>query len=342
MTAWSDAVLKKEAETNERLYNLLLQKAKELALNRQIVTSRISVVDPPSLPGIPISPKESRIMWMAAILGLLGGIGCAFAMEQIDDTIRSSEEIDRKLGLCTLGEVPNIHRLKGGLAIAKPKAGYEFITHDSPRSPVADIIRSLSVTMFLAAPAPFPKKIVMCSSLPGEGKTFLTVAMATAIAAEGNRVLVVDADMRRQGLTRIFDKKSKVPGLSSILTENGLRLESLIKRSQVPGLYYLPAGPTPPNPPGLLKSSRMARLVRCLDKAFDIVIFDTPPVVGLPDGQIVLTLADAAILVARASYVTDRLAEAGSRQTDRYSKTDSGGSAKHVGRRITLLSQVSI
>ncbi len=298
------AVLKKEVETNERLYNLLLEKSKELALDRQIVSSRLAVIDPPAAPRLPIRPKKAQIIIVSALLGLIGGIGFAFAVEQLDGKIRSSEDLDRKLGLWTLGEIPDIRKLRGALAVTGPKNSYEFISYESPKSPVADAIRNLKLSVFLSAPASSLTTIAICSSLPSEGKSFIAVSLGATIASGGKRVLLVDADLRRKGLTKVFDDREKLAGLSSVLVGSDTKLESVVRRSKVPGLFYLPAGPTPPNPPGLLESARMARIMHHLTKAFDVIILDCPPAVGLPDAQIVMSHADGAILVARLNYVT--------------------------------------
>ncbi len=297
------AVLKKEVETNERLYNILLEKSKEMDLNTQIVVSRLSVVDPPSLPAFPVKPKKRAILMVVLLLGLVGGVSASFVVEHFDDKVRSADEVNRKIGLWTLGEVPDVNKLRKELSSSVKKGAYEFLPHDSPRSPVSDAIRNLKLAIFLSAPASTISSIAVCSSLPTEGKTFIAVSVGTAMATSGKRVLVIDADLRRRGLTRVFDKKDKSPGLSSVLSTNEVRLESVVRRSHVPGLYYIPAGPVPPNPPGLLESARMAKIVRQLKKAFDMLIFDCPPVVGLPDAQIVLAHVDAAVLVARMGYV---------------------------------------
>ncbi len=295
------AVLKREAETNERLYNLLLEKSKELAINSQLVTSRLTVVDPPSLPQVPVRPKKAKMMSWAAILGLIIGMGCALAIEKLDDKARSRLDIDQKVGLSTLGEVPDIRRLKGEFALSRPRIGYEFIVHSSPQSAFADLVRKLGMSLFLSSPS--SSALVVCSALPDEGKTFISIALATAIAGEGKQVVVVDTDMRQRGLTKVFNGKNAAGGLSSVLTDSGdLSLESVVRPCPVRGLYYLPAGPTPPNCPGLLKSDRMSLLTRKLGEAFDIVIFDCSPIFGLPDAQTVLTHADAAILVVRSGY----------------------------------------
>ncbi|MEW6348657.1 MAG: polysaccharide biosynthesis tyrosine autokinase [Thermodesulfobacteriota bacterium] len=297
------AVLKKEVETNERLYNILLEKSKEMDLNTQIVVSRLTVVDPPSTPVSPVKPKKRAIMMAVLLMGLVGGISAAFVVEHFDDKIRSTDDVTRKIGLWTLGEVPDVNKLRRELSSAVKKGSYEFLPHDSPRSPVSDAIRNLKLAIFLSAPASTISSIAVCSSLPSEGKTFIAVSVATAMATSGKRVLLIDTDLRRRGLTRVFEKRTKSSGLSSVLSSNEVKLESVVKRSHVPGLYYIPAGPVPPNPPGLLESARMARVVRQLKKAFDMVIFDCPPVVGLPDAQIVLAHVDAAVLVARMGYV---------------------------------------
>lgn len=297
------AVLKKEIETNEQVYKLLLQKSKEQEVNTQIIANNLVVVDPPTLPGGPIKPNKNRILMVGAVIGLLGGILVALVLEQIDDKLHGTEEIERTLGLASLGSVPDVKKVRELGGKGDTDGRYEFLAHDVPKSLVSEAVKNIKTSLLLSLPAASSHTILFTSALPGEGKTFVAVSVATALSSKDKRVAVVDSDLRRPRMAEVFGESSGPPGLTTLLTRSDVRLAKVIHRSRVPGLYYICAGPPPPNPVGLLESDRMVQVINQLREIFDVVIFDSPPIIGFTDARILSAHVDAVVIVARQSFV---------------------------------------
>jgi capsular exopolysaccharide synthesis family protein len=302
------AVLKKEVETNERLYKLLLDKSKNMELSARIVENNLTLVDPAKIPALPVRPRKNRILMVAVLLGLAIGLTGAFVLEHLDDKIRTSEDVEKKLRVANLGIVPDVKKLKidiGDLSIAgKGERGtFEFLPYSAPRSRVSDAVSSITTSVFLASPRGSARTIVISSAVPGEGKTFVAVSLAVAISSQDRKVIVVDTDLRKPTVGEVFGTGKNSPGLAALLGRNDVKLSNVIRRSRIPGLYHLPAGTAATNPPGFLRSQRMFRLVSRLKRTFDFVIFDSPPVIGFPDVQILSDMCDSVILVTKEGYV---------------------------------------
>ena len=308
------AILKKEQETNEEIHKLLLSKSKELDLNTRIIANNISVVDPPTLPVRPWRPKRRLIMGISGLLGLLAGVAMTLLMESLDNKPRKISEVERCLGIPTLGIIPDARKAGSRLGANGSTGNVDFIAHDSPRSVIADSIRNIKTSLVLSTIDAPLRSIVVSSAMPSEGKTFVAISIATTLASKEKKVVLVDTDLRRPRVGKAFDPHDRGPGLTSILTDWSLSLSKVIRRSRVPGLYYIPAGPIPPNPAALVESRRMQAFVAELKKHFDYVIFDTPPVTGFSEAVLLASGADAVILVIRAGTVPGEvLAEAAKR-----------------------------
>lgn len=292
------AILKKEVETNEQIFKLLLQKSKEMELNVQITGNNVSVIDTPNFPRTPVRPARSLYLMIGCLMGLAGGIAGAFLWEQMDSSIRSSEDLEKCLNLPTLGVVPNLQKFKKVHDMAGKK-NYEFIVHESPKSPIAEAIRNIKTSILLSSPHGSMGVLAVTSAEPREGKSFLSVSIASVLCSGPRKTLIIDGDLRRPRIGSIFGKKVETPGLTSMLTQNDVKLQSVVHRSGIPGLYYMPSGPLPPNPVSLLESDRMAKLLNRLREIFDYIIIDSPPVIGFSDARILADMADAAILVVK-------------------------------------------
>jgi capsular exopolysaccharide synthesis family protein len=297
------AVLKKEVETNEQVFKLLKQKSNEQELSTQVIANNYAVVDPPTLPGGPVRPKKDKILLVGALIGLLGGIVIALVLEQVDDKLRGAEEIERSLALATLGTVPDVRRVRELASAADKNGRYEFLAHDLPKSLVSEAVKNIKTSLLLSLPAASSHTILVTSALPGEGKTFVAVSIATALSSKTKRVAVVDSDLRRPRMAEVFGEHSGPPGLTTLVTRSDVRLAKVIHRSRVPGLYYVCSGPPPPNPVGLLESDRMTQIINQLKEIFDVVVFDSPPILGFSDARILSSHVDGVILVARQGFV---------------------------------------
>ncbi len=296
------AVLKKEVETNERLFKLLLEKSKNMELTAQIVENNLAVVDAPKTPIRPIRPRKNRILLVAGLLGIVLGVSCALILEHLDDKIRTSEDVEKKLGLANLGIVPDIKKL--GFSSQGARGTFEFLPYSSPRSRVSDAVASITTSVFLASSKSSARTILVSSAVPGEGKTFVAISLATAISAQDRKVIVVDTDLRKPTVGDVFGAGKSSVGLTALLGRDDVKLSHVMRRSEVPRLCYLPAGAAATNPPGFLRSQRMARLVSHLERIFDFVIFDSPPTIGFPDVQILSDICDSVILVTKEGHVS--------------------------------------
>jgi succinoglycan biosynthesis transport protein ExoP len=295
------AILKKEQETNGEIYRLLLTKSKELDLSTRIIGNNVTLVEPPMIPGKPSKPRKLLNMFLGVALGIMLGAATALALDRADNKVRSSEDVESKLELPHLGMVPDVNKIKRSL---RPDNGaIEFLPFTAPKSLVSEAVRNLKTSVFLSAPQSSMKSLLIASAGPSEGKTFVSVAMASAIATGSKRVLVIDGDLRRPRVGKVFGKDGNIPGLSTILTRDDVSLNKALYKSRIPNVYYMPAGPLPPNPPALLESERMNSLMDQLKTVFDFIVFDSPPVVAFSDAQIIASLTDGAVLVVKHGHM---------------------------------------
>ncbi|HEX4784352.1 MAG TPA: polysaccharide biosynthesis tyrosine autokinase [Candidatus Sulfotelmatobacter sp.] len=313
-------ILKRDVDANRQLYEGLLQKLKEASLEAGLHSNNIRVVDSARVPLSPVSPDIPRNLGVGLILGLCGGMGLAFLLESLDNTVRTAEQAELASGLPTLGVVPQFLRADAPrlqpakLSLASSDSTTrraELIAQLRPNSEAAECYRSLRTSILLSALDSPPKVLLVTSPLPQEGKTTTSVNCAIVLAQRGSRVLLVDADLRRPGVHRAFgfDRKG---GLSTVLA-GSTTIESVIKTyPEVPNLFILPAGPPPPHPAELLDASKMRSLIADWRKEYDHVIIDTPPALSVTDPVILSVEADSIILVIRSGKTTkDALRRAG-------------------------------
>jgi len=295
-------ILRKAVDANEKLYLVLLEKSKQAEMDHGISGPQIIVTSPPSLPIAPVKPRKGKIMFIGAIVGLLGGIALAFCLELLDRTVQSTQEIQERLKLPILGAVPILERDKGLGAIDTEGQGLEFMAYRFPSSPFTDSIRIVHNAASSFLPTDAGSTMLVTSALPLEGKTLLSVVMGTVIASEHKRVLIIDGDMRSPRIHQVFQGDPGDVGLSELLTGKALKLREAIRQSHVPGLYYMPAGSRPDNPVALLKNRRIESILEACRKVFDVVILDAPPILGLVDARILGGYTDGLILVTRAGH----------------------------------------
>jgi succinoglycan biosynthesis transport protein ExoP len=312
-------ILKRDVDANRQLYEGLLQKLKEASLEAGMHSNNIRVVDSARVPLSPSSPDIPRNLGIGLILGLCGGVGLAFLLESLDNTVRTPEQAEIASGLPSLGVVPQFLRsesprlqsTKLTLAQGETSRSAELVAQLRPNSEAAECYRSLRTSILLSAQDSPPKVLLVTSPLPQEGKTTTSVNCAIVLAQRGSRVLLVDADLRRPGVHRAFgfDRKG---GLSTVLAGT-TTLESVLKTYPlVPNLSILPAGPPPPHPAELLDASKMRSLIARWREEYDHVIIDTPPALSVTDPVILSVEADSIILVIRSGKTTkDALRRAG-------------------------------
>ena len=300
--------LKREAENNNKLYSVVLSRWKESNLSSQLPFSNVRPLDAAVENSRPIRPRVSLNMVLGGFLGLLLGIALAFGVETMDRTVKTQVEIDQVPGLPYLGMVPKIpgsQRMHKGKRRPASNPDVDLIVHRNSGSTVAEQCRSIRTNLLFASTDTKMDKILVSSAGPREGKTTTAVNLAITMAQAGSRVLLVDTDMRRPRLHRIFGVANKI-GVTSILTGDAA-IEEVVKDTEVPGLYLLPSGITPPNPAELCQSEKFRQLLDDLAERYDRVILDSPPIMLVTDAVILSTLVNGAVIVAR-SGATSRVA----------------------------------
>lgn len=288
-------ILKREADTNKELYRGLLQRMKEAGVSAGITASNIQVVDQAEMPTKPFKPNKELNLLLAAVVGLFLGVGLAFFLEHLDDTVKTPEDLEGLIQLPSFGIVPEAAHERRKLLDSNNSCPVELITSGHPKSMLSEAYRSIRTSILLSTSGKPPRIIAISSPNPGEGKTTTVVNTAIALSQTGVRVIIIDADMRKPRLHKIFGKENGV-GLSNFLSGNA-ELESVIKNSEIPNLYYIPSGPIPPNPSELLGSALFKDMIESLGSRFHHLVIDSPPLLAFSDSVIISTNVDGVIMV---------------------------------------------
>ena len=303
-------IIQQEIETNKSLLNSLLQGAKENDVVIAGKPNNISIVDYALAPDGPVGPNRTRTVFLALLFSIGIGISFALFLEYMDDTVRSTEEVERLLNLPALALIPSVSSasalsLVPGTALQKRKGNNgsvgnnpELLMNIDGRSALAEAYRHLRTSVLLSTAGHAPKSLLVTSSLPGEGKTTTAVNTAISLAQTGASVVIIDADMRRPRLKSIFGLEGTL-GLSSILSSDVAEgdLLAMIVTDEQTGLNILTSGPIPPNPAELLGSPQMRNLLSSLQNKFSHVIVDSPPVSSFTDGVLIASMVDGVLLV---------------------------------------------
>jgi capsular exopolysaccharide synthesis family protein len=294
-------ILKRDLQTNEQLYQGLLARMKEANVASTMMPSNVAVIESAELPETPFRPRKGRNMALAIMVGLFGGIGLAFLVEYLDNSIKTTEELERVVRLPALGVLPML--TTNGKRALNPGQSVGLSAYEKPKSPMGDAISHVSAALMLSLSGRPPAAIMVTSPNVGDGKTSISVNLASSLAMTGRRVVLVDTDMRRPLDHKIFGLALQ-PGLSNFIT-GSVSLEEIIQPTQVPGLSLIAAGTVPPNPVQLLSSQVFVELMQQLRQEFQHLILDTPPIIGFPDGRIISSLTDGVLLVFK-HHVTSR------------------------------------
>lgn len=289
-------ILKRETDTNRQLYDGLLQRLKEVGVAGGADTNNVSVVDKAEVPNRKFKPNLTINALIAAFIGLFGGIGLAFLFEHLDDTIKQPEDLERLLGIATLGVIPLIRG--GGKDRDKDSAGLALSTIEDPRSAFSEAYRSVRTALQFSTADGAPRVLMLTSTSAGEGKSTSALSLAIHFAQAGKRVLLVDADLRNPSLHRTLEIDNN-QGLTNVLAGEE-KAYAVTKPTTVSNLFIMPTGPLPPNPAELLSGAKMLALINLAAEKFDHVIIDGPPVLGLADALVLGNLAEATILVVEA------------------------------------------
>lgn len=279
-------LLAREAETNRQLYEGLLERYKTLNAVAGVSLSNVNIIDRAERPGSPSSPNLIKNLLIGLILGVGGAVLVVFFKDQFDDSIRVPEDVEAKLGLPLLGVIPRSQQGEPAEALADPK------------SPISEAYNSLRGSLLYSTTEGLPRVILVTSAQPSEGKTTSSQAIASGFARMGMRVLLIDADLRRPSLHRRMDLDNE-QGLSTLLTSHGALMDVVVPSGR-DYLSLLLAGPIPPSPTELLSTARIEEILEEAAANFDVVVVDSPPILGLADSPLVAALVDGVVFVVEA------------------------------------------
>lgn len=306
--AVSIKILQQTIDTNKGFLENLRKQMSGNDVAAQGTDNNISVTEIAIPPDIPVSPRRLTTVAAALFLSTLFGMGLALFLEYLDDTIRSTEEIENYLQLPALAAIPTFEAmprrrlaLVGAEEAEQERANSELLIYADSRSALAEAYRQLRTSILLSTAGHAPKSLLITSSLPSEGKTTTATNTAISLAQTGAKVLIIDADMRRPRLHAVFNIGNG-EGLSTLLSSELSDAETLAVIKQDPNtkLHLLTSGPIPPNPAELIGSEQMSDLLKFLSKEFTHVVIDSPPIASFTDGVLIASMVDGVILVVHA------------------------------------------
>ena len=297
--------LKREIETSRNLLDTYIQRQKEQELAIANTEPDNIKIPAEATTGVPVGPNRSRNIMIAFIASLLAGIGLAFLMDYLDDSVKTSDDISRHLGLPTLALIPHYLSTERRKLLAAGNAApvgpsTSLITLEERQSPMAEAYRHLRTSLLFSSAGKPPQSILVTSSQPSEGKTTTAVNTAITLAQADTEVVIIDCDLRRPRLHSYFDLDNN-KGLTNYLSGER-NTENLIKQCRdLPRLKVITSGPIPPNPTELLSSNEMKNLLQFLRGRYKHIVIDSPPAISFTDAAILSTVVDGVVLVAMAN-----------------------------------------
>lgn len=305
-------LLEQNITTNKGFLDNLNKQVSENDVVAQGTDNNISIAEIAIPPETPIAPRRLTTVLAALFLSTLFGAGLALVLEYLDDTIKTTEEVENYLRLPALAAIPTIDSMPkrrlllvggggNGNEDSESRANSELLINNDPRSSLAEAYRQLRTSILLSTAGHAPKSLLITSSLPSEGKTTTAVNTAISLAQTGAKVLVIDADMRRPRLHSVFGI-SNAEGLSTILSSemDSSKILEIIQYDEDSKLNLLPSGPIPPNPAELIGSEQMAGMLNKMQEHFTHVVVDSPPIASFTDGVLVASMVDGVILVVHS------------------------------------------
>jgi polysaccharide biosynthesis transport protein len=337
-------ILKREVDTNRGLYDGLLDRLKEAGIAGGLKESNIRIVDAAVPPKKPSTPRVALNLSLGLLVGLALGIGAAFLQEHFDNSLKTTEDVERILQLPALAMIPSVESLNGhsvygsgngsGKAVRANGSGRLLpITGSAARaggnghagnglpvsahwyridelapqySALAEAFRSLRTSVLLSAAGQPPRSLLVSSAQPGEGKTTISANLAISLAQLGQRVLLIDCDLRRPSVHRAFQIQGSLGVVSYLAGQRDWR--AAVEKTSLPGLDVLVSGPVPPNPAELLSSDRMQKLIQEALEDYKFVLVDSPPLLNVSDSRILATLVEGVVLVVKGGETPRELA----------------------------------
>ena len=319
-------ILKREVDTNKQLYDGLLGRLKEAGVSAGLKASNIRIVDPAVPPTKPVKPRVLLNVVLALAAGLACAIGVAFLQEHLDNTLKTSEDVEHFLQLPALAMIPAVESLNGhrrgvyalygrpkppevtlGKPLAQAAPWYRIDETGPEYSVLSEAFRSLRTSVLLSSAGRPPRSLLVTSAQPAEGKTTVSTNLAISLAQLGQRVLLIDGDLRRPNIHRAFQLPPS-PGLVGHLTGQQ-DWTACVMPTPVSGLEVIPCGPVPPNPAELLSSDRMQVLLRQAAAQYNTVIADSPPLLNVSDSRVMATQVEGVVLVVKGNFTPRELAQ---------------------------------
>jgi tyrosine-protein kinase Etk/Wzc len=303
------ARLTRLATVNADIYTFLLQKHEEARIARAATISSINIIDPAIVPEVPVKPNKKRNLLLALIVGAMAGIGIAFFLEYLDDTVKDAEMAKQLIGAPVLAVIPHILAPQTDKVETdvEEKVKRTLITHLDPRSAASEAFRTLRTGLHFASLNTQKKIILVTSSFPGEGKTTIAANLAETMSKTGSKVLLIGCDLRRPTLHTIFDHTIS-PGLTEVLIGD-VPLDAAIHYTGIHSLDFISAGLTPPNPAELIGSQQMRQLLDELRPRYDTILLDAPPLLAVTDATLLSEYADMLVVVLEIGRVQVRAAQ---------------------------------
>ena len=289
-------ILQREVDQNRALYDALLQRFKEVGVSDNVSDNKIAVVDRAQPPKSPVSPNLFLNVAVGFLIGALVGFGGAFLIEFIDDTIKLPDDVGNKLDLTLLGVLPRVG--------TQERFAEQL---EDPKSDLTEASYSLRSALQFATDHGLPRSVLVTSSRPGEGKSSVSLALATAFGRLGKRVLLLDADMRKPTFYVQDQSRQETIGLSHLLAKQG-SVDDALHSTKLRNVSMLPAGPKVPSPAELLSSNAFSDLLNELYQTFDLVVVDGPPVLGLADSPLLAAACEGTVLVIETAGIRRALA----------------------------------
>ena len=299
------ARLMRLSKVNADIYMFLLQKHEEARIAKASTISNINVVDPSITPDTPIKPQKKKNVMLGLLVGLMFGVGAAFFMDYLDDTIKDEEEAKRALGWPLLAMIPAIENETNDHKPADHRS--RLVVMHKPKSSVSEAFRGLRTAIHFSSLKPDSKVIMITSSFPGEGKSTIAANLALTLAQAGNSVILIDCDLRRPSMNTIFDH-SRTPGVTEVLAGD-VTLAAALHHTDIKNISLLTAGTIPPNPAELLGSASMRDLLDELRGSYDMIIIDAPPVIPVTDAPLLTAFIDLVVVVVESGRIPVKAAQ---------------------------------
>ena len=293
------SIMKRDVDSNRVVYEALTSNIKKEGVTEQSQSVNVWVIRNAYLPGAPSKPNKKRNLMLGLILGLMGGIGCAFLIEYLDNTIKSEKDLETRYGLTVLGSVEQLKE-KG--------ANIESFILQKSLSPLAESYRLIRSGLLLSAAEHPPRTILVTSMGPQEGKTSTTINIARVLSQGNKKVLIIDCDLRRPRIHSVFAMQND-KGLSNFLTGN--TQDNIIHKIPGEELFVVTSGTIPPNPAELVSSRKLKAFVEKMVENFDFVMIDSPPIQSVTDSLALTRIVDGTIVVVRAGKTTYEMLQSG-------------------------------